>query len=332
MVAYFSRRLIYGAATVWIISIISFVMIELPPGDLLTSHIMRLEARGLEVNEQYLFALEKEYGLNLPVYLRYFGWLWRALHGNFGRSFGYGLEVKEVIAQRLPATLMLSLFTTIFTYAVAIPIGIYAATHQYSIGDYSFTLIGFVGLATPNFMLALILMAFFFYYFGLSPGGLFSPEYALEAWSPAKFVDMLKHLPIPIIVIGTAGTAGLIRVMRGCLLDELNKQYVITARAKGVSERTLLFKYPVRLAINPIISTVGWILPAIISGEVITSVVLNLPTLGATLLDALLGQDMYLAGTILLIMGSLTVVGMIISDLLLAWIDPRIRYGRQKES
>jgi len=223
---------------------------------------------------------------------------------------------------------MISLFTLIFTYAVAIPIGIYSATHQYSVGDYTFTVIGFAGLATPNFLLALILMFLFYKYFGLSVGGLFSPQYLTATWSVDKFIDMLKHLPIPIIVIGTAGTAWIIRVMRGCLLDELRKQYVITARAKGVAERTLLFKYPVRIAINPIISTIGWTLPGIISGETITAIVLSLPTTGPLLFQALLNQDMYLAGSTVMFLTFLTVIGTLISDILLVWMDPRIRYER----
>ena len=226
-------------------------------------------------------------------------------------------------------TVIISILTMIFAYAVAIPVGIYSATHQYSIADYSFTVIGFMGLAIPNFLLALILMFIFYKYFGLHVGGLFSTEYQTAPWSVAKFLDMLKHLPIPIIVIGTAGTAGAIRVMRGCLLDELHQQYVITARAKGVSERQLLFKYPVRVAINPMVSTLGWTLPYIVSGETITSIVLSLPTTGPLLFGALISQDMYLAGSIIMLLTFLTVIGTLISDLLLAWVDPRIRYGKE---
>jgi len=215
---------------------------------------------------------------------------------------------------------------------VAIPIGIYSATHQYSAADYTFTVIGFVGLAIPNFLFAIILMWIFYSYFGLSVGGLFSPEYVAASWSIGKFMNMLKHLPIPIVVIGTAGTAGLIRVMRGCLLDELRKQYVITARAKGVTERTLLFKYPVRAAINPIISTIGWTLPKIVSGMAITALVLGLPTTGPLLLEALMTQDMYLAGSTVMFLTFLTVIGTFISDILLVWIDPRIRFCEKKVS
>ena len=250
------------------------------------------------------------------------------LHGDFGKSFQWNMPVSELIGERLMLTVTISILTLLFTYVVAIPIGIYSATHQYSIGDYSFTIFGFAGLATPNFLLALILMFVFYKYFGLSAGGLFSIEYALAPWSVGKVIDMLKHLPIPIIVIGTAGTAELIRIMRGCLLDELRKQYVITARAKGVSERRLLFKYPVRIAINPIVSTIGWTLPTIVSGTTITAIVLSLPTTGPLLFRALISQDMYLAGSTIMFLTFLTVIGTLISDILLVWVDPRIRYER----
>ncbi|MCD6318495.1 ABC transporter permease, partial [Candidatus Aerophobetes bacterium] len=305
-----------------------FIIIQLPPGDFVTSLVAQYEASGHIVYQEQVAALRRQYGLDRPMYEQFFRWFWKLLHGDLGWSFGENRPVSELIAERLPATLLVSFFTLIFTYIVAIPIGIYSAIHQYSVGDYIFTVIGFAGLATPNFLFALILMFLFNKYFGLSIGGLFSPQYVIADWSIDRFVDLLKHLPIPIIVIGTAGTAGLIRVMRGCLLDELQKQYVITARAKGVAERTLLFKYPVRIAINPIISTVGWILPGIFSGEVITAIVLNLPTIGALLYEALIAQDMYLAGSTVMISGFLTVIGILISDILLALLDPRIRYEK----
>ncbi len=310
------------------VSVVAFVLIQLPPGDYLTSLIMSLKASGQEIGEAQIASLKRQYGLDLPIYLQYFKWMWGMLHGDFGRSFQWSQPVSELIGERLGLTVTISILTMIFTFVVAIPIGIYSATHQYSIGDYTFTIIGFVGLATPNFFLALALMFVFYKYFGLSAGGLFSPQYVNAAWSLGKFGDMLKHLPIPIIVIGTAGTAGLIRVMRGCLLDELRKQYVITARAKGVAERALLFKYPVRIAINPIVSTIGWTLPAIVSGETITSIVLNLPTTGPLLFQALMSQDMYLAGSIMMFLTFLTVIGTFISDILLVWIDSRIRYEK----
>ena len=329
MLYYIVRRFLYMFIILFVLSIVAFIIIQLPPGDYLTSYIMQLQLTGTKVSEAEIASLEKQYGLDLSIYQQYFKWVWGMLHGDFGRSFQYGERlVSELIGERLPLTITISLLTLIFTYAVAIPIGIYSATHQYSVGDYTSTVIGFAGLATPNFLLALVLMFLFYKYFGLSVGGLFSREYVTALWSLGKFVDMLKHLPIPIIVIGTAGTAGLIRVMRGCLLDELRKQYVITARAKGVSERVLLFKYPVKVAINPIISTIGWILPAIISGETITAIVLNLPTTGPLLFHALLVQDMYLAGSTIMFLCFLTVIGTLISDIILVWVDPRIRYEK----
>jgi len=329
MLFYIFRRFLYMVVILLVVSVVAFIIIQLPPGDYLTSYLMKLQATGQTANKAEIASLKKQYGLDLPIYQQYFRWMWKMFHGNFGKSFQWNKPVTDLIGERLPLTIMISLFTLVFTYAVAIPIGIYSATHQYSVGDYAFTVIGFAGLATPNFLLALILMFMFYKYFGLSVGGLFSREYMEAAWSFGKFVDMLKHLPIPIIVIGTAGTAGLIRVMRGCLLDELRKQYVITARAKGVEERRLLFKYPVRVAINPIISTIGWTLPAIVSGETITAIVLGLPTTGPLLFNALMSQDMYLAGSTVMFLSALTVIGTFISDILLVWIDPRIRYERK---
>jgi len=311
-----------------IVSVVAFIIIQLPPGDYLTTLIENLRASGIQVDEETIHSLERQYGLDLPIYAQYFKWMWNMLHGDFGRSFQWNEPVSKLIAERLPLTVAISILTMFFVYVVSIPIGIYSATHQYSIGDYTFTVAGFAGLAIPNFLLALVLMFIFYKYFNLSAGGLFSVEYQLAPWSLGKVIDMLKHLPIPIIVIGTAGTAGLIRVMRGCLLDELQKQYVITARAKGVSERSLLFKYPVRVAINPIVSTIGWTLPAIVSGETITAIVLSLPTTGPLLFGALMAQDMYLAGSTIMLLTFLTVIGTLISDILLVWIDPRIRYER----
>lgn len=310
------------------ISVVAFIIIQLPPGDYLTSYILMLKAQGTEVSETDIIALSKRYGLDLPIYIQYFKWMGKLFHGDLGRSFQFNKPVSELIGERLALTVIVSLLTIVFVYILAIPIGIYSATHQYSAGDYIFTTVGFAGLAIPNFLFALILMFLFLKYFGLSVGGLFSPEYQLAGWSLGKFIDMLKHLPIPIMVIGTAGTAGLIRVMRGCLLDELRKQYVITARAKGVAERTLLFKYPIRVAINPVISTIGWMLPSIVSGGVITAIVLDLPTTGPLLYGALMNQDMYLAGSFIMFLAFLTVIGTFISDILLVWIDPRIRYEK----
>lgn len=328
MLSYIIRRLIYMTVLLWLISVVGFIIIELPPGSYLDVHIAQLQARGGTVNEALVASLRKQYGLDLPVYARYFKWIWGILHGDLGMSLEKQRPVADLIAERLPATITLSLFTTVFIYVVAIPIGIYSATHQYSPSDYLFTFFGFAGLATPNFLLALVLMFLFYKYFNVSLTGLFSSQYAAAPWSIGKFMDMVVHLPIPIIVIGTAGTAGIIRVMRGCLLDELRKQYVVTARAKGVAERSLLFRYPVRVALNPIISTIGWQLPAIFSGTVITAIVLSLPTTGELMYKALRSQDMYLASSSLIILTALTVIGTFISDLLLVWIDPRIRYER----
>ncbi len=330
MLPYIIRRLGYMVILLLVISVVGFAIIQLPPGDYVSSYVASLEFQGEHVSEDVIASLKKQYGMDLPISARYFKWMWRLLHGDFGMSYEWGKPVNELIGERLLLTVTMSLFTLIFIYIIAIPIGIYSATHQYTIGDYGFTVIGFSGLAIPNFLLALVLMFLFYKYFGLTVGGLFSPQYMMEAWSIGKFIDMLKHLPIPIIVIGTAGTAGLIRVMRGCLLDELRKQYVITARAKGVSERTLLFKYPVRVAINPIISTIGWTLPGIVSGATITAIVLNLPTVGPLLYGALLSEDMYLSGSLIMILCSLTLIGTIISDIMLIWIDPRIRYEKKE--
>ncbi|RLE09486.1 ABC transporter permease [Candidatus Aerophobetes bacterium] len=328
MSSYIIRRFLYMIIILMVVSVVSFIIIQLPPGDYITTYVAQLQASGTPVDEAMIASLTKRYGLDLPMYQQYFKWIWKMFHGDFGMSFTYNKPVVDLLAERLPLTVLLSLFTSIFVYAVAIPIGIYSAIHQYSFGDYAFTTVGFIGLATPNFLLALILMILFYKYFGLSIGGLFSPQYLDAPWSMAKFVDMLKHFPVPIFVIGTAGTAGLIRVMRGCLLDELKKQYVITARAKGIEERTLLFKYPVRVAVNPIISTIGWMLPSIVSGETITAIVLGLPTTGPLIFTSLMRQDMYLAGSTIMFICFLTVIGTFISDILLVWVDPRIRYEK----
>jgi len=329
MFSYIARRILYMIPTLLVISVISFTLIQLPPGDYLTSYIAQLTESGETVDEAVTASLKKRYGLDQPIYMQYFMWIKGVLQGDFGQSFEWNKPVTELIWERLSLTVIISLFSLIFTYIVAIPIGIYSATHQYSLADYFFTSVGFLGLATPNFLLALVLMFLFYKCFGLSVGGLFSPEFIEASWSWAKIVDMINHMWIPVIVIGTAGTCGLIRVMRGTLLDELRKQYVITARTKGVGERKLLFKYPVRIAINPIISTIGWTLPSIISGATITAIVLSLPTTGPLLLKALMCQDMYLAGSFILILATLTVIGTLISDILLAWLDPRIRYQRR---
>lgn len=329
MLGYIVRRLIVMLPTIVVISIVSFVLIKLPPGDFLTSYVASLEAGGESVDDATLVALEQRYGLNQPGYIQYWRWITGILlRGDFGQSFELNAPVSSLIWGRLGLTLMLSVTTLIFTWAVAFPIGIYTAVKKYSLGDYAFTLLGFIGLATPNFLLALILMYVAFKYFNQSVGGLFSPEYIDAAWSWDKVWDLLKHLWVPIVIVGTSGTAGLIRVMRANLLDELSKPYVDTARAKGMPEWKLILKYPVRVALNPFISTVGWTLPLLISGSAIVAIVLNLPTSGPLLLRALLTQDMFLAGSFILMLAILTIIGTLISDILLALLDPRIRYEK----
>ncbi|HPC77861.1 MAG TPA: ABC transporter permease [bacterium] len=326
MFQYVLRRILYMIPTLILIAVVSFIIIQLPPGDFLTSYIAQLSQTGETVDEATIAALRKRYGLDQPYYVQFFMWVWGMLHGDFGQSFEWNRPVSQLIWERLALTIAVSTFTMVFTWILSFPIGLYSATHQYSGGDYFFTFLGYIGLATPNFMIALILMWIAYSVFGASVGGLFSPQYVEAAWSWGKFLDMLNHLWIPAIVIGMGGTAGLIRTLRANLLDELHKPYVVTARAKGVPERTLLWRYPLRIAIIPWISTVGWSLPGIISGETITAVVLSLPTTGPLLLRALQSQDMYLAGSFIMLLSFLTVIGTLISDILLGWVDPRIRY------
>ncbi len=328
MLGYAFRRFLYMLTLLVLVSAVAFFIIQLPPGDYVDVLVAELEMRGTRLRPDEIQALRVAYGVDKPMIVQYLKWASKLLRGNFGISIRYERPVADIIAERLPLTIIVALSTMIFTYAVAIPIGIYSATHQYSIGDYLSAGFGFIGLATPNFLLAMILMFFLFKVFGFVSTGLFAAQYLNAPWSLAKFVDMLKHLPVPIIVIGTAGTAGLIRVLRGSLLDELRKQYVITARAKGVSEKKLLFKYPVRVAINPLVSTIGWTLPWILSGATITSIVLNLPTTGPILFESLLKQDMELGGSIIMMLSFLTVIGTFISDMLLIWVDPRIRFEK----
>ena len=323
------KRILWIIPTLLVISMLSFLLIQLPPGDYLTSYISALEETGETVDAELVEALRKRYSLDDPIYVQYWRWMGGLLRGNFGRSFEWNKPVTELIFERLFLTVTISVTTLLFVYATAIPIGIYSAVNQYSWGDYSFTLIGFIGLAIPNFLFALILMFVSDAIFGLSVGGLFSPEYQNASWSLAKFVDLLNHLWIPVIVLGTSSTASLIRVVRGNLLDELRKLYVITAQAKGVPQIRLLLKYPVRVALNPVVSNIGWVLPQIVSGSIITSVVLGIPTTGPLLLRALMNQDMYLAGSMVMMLSVLTIIGTLISDLLLIWLDPRIRYESQ---
>jgi len=328
MATYIMRRILYMALTLLLVSAASFFIIQLPPGDFVTSYAAELAASGTAVDNAQLTGLRQQYGLDRPLYIRYAKWMAGLSHGDFGYSFEWKQPVGALIGQRLLLTVLISLLTLAFTYALAVPIGIYSATHQYSAGDHLVTTFGFIGLATPHFMLALVLLVLFARVFGFAPTGLFSQAYITAPWSAAKALDLLKHLPVPIIVISSAGAAGLIRVMRAALLDELRKQYVVTARARGVAERRLLFKYPVRIAINPIASTIGWVLPALVSGATIVSVVLDLPTVGPLLLRALLSQDTYLAASLLMLLSFLAVIGTFLSDLVLLWLDPRIRYER----
>lgn len=323
---YILRRLILAVGTLLVISLMAFIIIQLPPGDFLSTQITTLRMRGAQVDQDMIKALEKEYGLDKPLPMQYLWWMWQMMHGKFGVSLEWKRPVIDLIMERLPLTMLVSGASLLFVYLLAIPIGVYSAVKQYSVGDYMATVFGFIGMATPNFLLALILMWFMFSTFGVSVGGLFSQEYLTQPMSWGKFVDLLKHLPVPIIVVGMAGTAGLIRVMRGGMLDELRRQYVTTARAKGVAEQKLLTKYPMRVALNPIVSTVGWQLPAIVSGETITSIVLGLPTTGPLLYRSLQSQDMYMAGSIIMFLSALTVIGTLLSDILLAVLDPRIRF------
>ncbi len=327
MLQFLLKRLLYMIPTLIAISMVAFTIIQLPPGDYLDALLADLAAEGEDTNLEAIQALQKRYGLDQPIYVQYYKWISGiVLHGDFGQSFAWNKAVSDLIWDRLALTFVLSLFSLFFVWVVAFPIGIYSAVRQYSVGDYIATFLGFLGLATPNFLLALILMYIAFKYFNQSVGGLFSPEYVDAAWSWARVGDLLAHLWIPVIIIGTAGTASLIRIMRANLLDELSKPYVVTARAKGMPEWRLLFKYPVRIALNPFISTVGWILPSLVSGAAIVSIVLSLPTTGPLLIRALMSQDMYLAGSFIMMLSILTVIGTLVSDLLLAWLDPRIRY------
>lgn len=326
MLSLIVKRLFWMFPTMILISFISFSIIQLPPGDYLTSYIAALGETGETVDEAQAAALRARYNLDEPFMVQYWRWLLGMFQGDLGMSFEWNRPVTELIGERLFLTTVISIATLLMTWALAIPIGIYSAVKQYSLPDYCFTFLGFIGLATPNFLLALVFMYVGYSVFGVSAGGLFSPEYQSADWSFAKFMDLLGHLWIPVVVIGTSGTAGLIRVMRANLLDELRKQYVMTARAKGVRYWKLLIRYPVRVALNPLISTVGWVLPGIVSGATITSVVLGLPTTGPLLLRALMNQDMYLAGSMVMMLSLLTLIGTLISDVLLLWLDPRIRY------
>lgn len=327
MLRYIIRRLLYMIPTLFGLSLIAFIIIQLPPGDYVTSMIAAMQDSGANVDPRQVERLRDIYGFNDPIWVQYFKWISGILfRGDFGYSFEWNRPVSELIWERMGTTLAISAASLLFVWAVALPIGIYSAMRRHSVGDYVFTFIGFIGLAVPNFILALTLMYVGYKYFGQSVGGLYSPEYVEAPWSFAKFLDLLSHLWIPIVVIGTAGTASMIRVLRANLSDELRKPYVVTAKAKGLPEYKVVLKYPVRIALNPFVSAIGWVLPELVSGATIVAIVLNLPTAGPLLLRALISQDMYLAGSFILLMGVLTLIGMLVSDLLLALLDPRIRF------
>ncbi len=319
------QRLLLLPLLLVVFSIMVFGLVQAPPGDFLTSYISMLAASGSTVDQAQVEALKRQFGLDQPFHIQYLRWMQNLLRGDLGLSLEYQRPNAELIGEYLLLTVLLAFFAFIFTWLMAIPAGIYSATHPRSWLDYVLTVLNYVGVATPNFMLALILMWVAFSRFGISVTGLFSPEYLQAPWSTARFVDLLKHIWLPMIVLGIAGTARLTRIMRANLLDELNKPYVVTARAKGLSEWRLVLKYPVRVAINPLVSTIGWYLPQLFSGSLIVATVMNLPNIGPLLLRSLISQDMYLAGAILMIYCFLTVVGTLISDILLAWVDPRIR-------
>lgn len=327
MLAYILRRILYMIPTLFAISVVSFVIIQLPPGNYLDALAAELSARGESLDGRAIAGLRERYGLDEPLHVQYWQWISGiVLRGDFGQSFDWGQPVSNLIWGRLGLTFVLALSTLLLIWAIAIPTGIYSAVKKYSAGDYIATFLGFIGLATPNFLIALILLYVSFKYFGQSVGGLFSPEYIDAPWSWGKVGDLLAHLWIPMVVLGTAGTAGLIRTMRANLLDELGKPYVVTARAKGLAENRLLVKYPVRVAMNPFVSGLNDVLVSLVSGETIVAVVLSLATTGPLLLQALRAQDMYLAGSFILMLSVLTVFGTLLSDILLAWLDPRIRY------
>ena len=328
MIAYIVRRFLLAILTIWAITILSFLIIQLPPGDFVDTYANTMSAGGTGITEGEKQALREQYGINQPIYIQYLNWMGLITQGNFGMAIEWGRPVLDVIGDRLVLTIVISLAAIVFTWALSLPIGIYSAVKRYSFLDYFFTFLGFIGLAIPGFMLALIVMYIGFSYFGANVGGLFSADYAEAPWSMERVWDLIKHLPVPAVVLGIAGTAQMIRIMRSNLLDELRKPYVMTARARGLETRVIL-KYPVRVALNPFISTIGYLLPYVVSGSIIVSMVLSLPTVGPLLLKSLVAQDMFLAGTIVLLLGVLTVIGTLISDLLLMWVDPRIRLGRQ---
>jgi peptide/nickel transport system permease protein len=326
MLLYILRRILLMIPTLIVISMISFAIIQLPPGDFLTSYVAQLRQQGDSLDEGELRALEEQYGLNQPVYVQYWKWIKGiVLRGDWGRSFEWQKPVSELIWDRLGLTLLISLLTILTSWLIAIPVGVYVATHQYSFMDYLMSFISFVGLGTPGFLVALVILWIGLALLGVNLSGLFPEQYINAPWSWAKFQSMLGRIWIPIAILALENTASIIRTLRANMLDELNKPYVETARAKGVKETVLTWKYPVRVALNPFFSTVGWTLAALVSGETLVAVVLNYPTAGPLLLRALTSQDMYLAGSFVMLLSTMTVIGTLLSDILLAWADPRIR-------
>lgn len=326
MLMYILKRIAIMIPTLIVVSIISFIVIQLPPGDYLTTYVMQLAQQGESIDEQELAVLRERYGLGMPIHVQYWKWISGIIfRGDWGQSMEWRKPVKDLIWERMGLTVVLSLSSLFVGWFVAIPVGVYSATHQYSLLDYIASSISFIGVGTPGFLIALVVMWLAMTKLGISVGGLFSEQYIMAPWSWAKVVDMLKHLWIPLLILALEGTAGGIRTTRANLLDELSKPYVTTARAKGLKESRLIWKYPVRVALNPFFSTVGWSLAGLISGATLISVVLSLQTTGPMMLRALTSQDMYLAGSFLLLLSSLTVIGTLISDILLAWVDPRIR-------
>jgi peptide/nickel transport system permease protein len=326
---YLVRRILMLVPILILMSMVAFFLIQLPPGDFVSFRITQLEMSGLQVSEDEAVRLRMQFGLDKPPVARYVWWVSGiVLRGNWGWSLQWNKAVSEILQERIPMTVTISVLALLFSWGIAIPVGIYSATHKYSALDYLATFLGFIGVATPGFLIALIAAWLLFTKLNFSALGLFSPEYLDAPWSTAKFVDLLKHIWLPLVLVGLSNTAGTIRVVRNNLLDELNKQYVITARAKGLREWQLIMKYPVRMAINPLLSTVSWVLPGLVSGTVLIDIVLSLQTIGPVLLRATLAQDMYLAGAIVLILSALTVMGALVGDVLLVLVDPRIRFGR----
>jgi len=326
MAKYVAKRILYMIPTLFVISLISFTIIQLPPGDFLTSYVAQLRQQGEDLDAQAIQELEDQYGLNQPIYIQYGKWITGIVtRGDFGLSFEWRRPVSQLIWDRIGLTLLIAVLTMLTTWVIAIPTAVYVATHQYSFLDYLMSFISVIGLGTPGFLVALIYLWIMLSMFGVNAAGLFSERYVDAAWSWAKVQDMLGRIWAPVLILAIENTASIIRTVRANLLDELNKPYVETARAKGLRERVLIWRYPVRLALNPFFSTVGWTLVTVISGEILVAVVLNVQTAGPLLLRALLSQDMYLAGALVMLLSTLTVLGTLFSDILLAWADPRIR-------